>query len=53
MPPVVMFTPTTVPQTYKFNPVGALVAPNTAVTVSQFTALTAGSAVLWAEIWGS
>lgn len=29
-----------------------LVAPNTTVTVTQNTALTAGAATLWAELWG-
>jgi hypothetical protein len=30
-----------------------LVAPNTSVTLQQTTALTAGAALLWAEIWAS
>jgi hypothetical protein len=30
----------------------AIVAPGSLVTVSQSTALTAGAATLWAEIWG-
>lgn len=35
-----------------YNP-GSLVQPGSTVTVNQATALTAGAATLWAEIWGS
>ena len=34
-------------------PFQRLVAPNTLVAVQQGTAITAGAAQLWAEIWGS
>lgn len=41
-------------QAYAPNAIPGLVAaPNTAVTVAQNSALTAGAATLWAEIWGS
>jgi hypothetical protein len=36
-----------------FNAYPYVVGPGTTVTVRQFTALTLGAAVLWAEIWGS
>lgn len=36
-----------------FGTFTALVQPGTTVQFSQFTALTAGAAVTWGEIWGS
>ena len=35
------------------NAFDALVGPGTAVTITQTSALTAGAATVWAEIWGS
>lgn len=35
------------------NQAGIIVAPGTTVTLSQTSALTAGAALIWAEIWAS